>query len=115
MFHELEAMAWERVDDRLRRKVVHGDRMSVTTYDFAAGGTFPDHTHEQEQITYVVRGELTFTIDDGPVPVAAGNLIVIPPGVRHAARAERGATVISVVSPSRRTGKGITFGAGTAQ
>lgn len=109
MLQKLTAMPWEEVNEHLRRKVVHGERMSVTIYDFAAGGTFPRHTHDQEQVTYVLDGMVTFTIGDDVHDVSKGNLIMIPPGAIHDARADAPARVVSVVSPSRRDDSGISY------
>ena len=59
--------------------------MSATRYRFDEGGIFPLHSHQQEQITYVVRGHLTFEIDGLSHRVFPGDVVVIPPGfpTRH--------------------------------
>lgn len=105
--HALAQRDWERVDDRVQRKVVHGERMTVTLYDFAADGAFAEHTHEQEQITFVLRGSVRFTIEGAAYDVRAGEVIVIPPGKVHDAVATEAAAVYSAVSPSRRDADGI--------
>ncbi len=96
--------------DGLVRQMVHGANMSATRYRFDEGGTFPLHSHQQEQITYVVRGHLTFEIDGLSHRVFPGDVVVIPPGVPHAALAGAGgADVVSFVSPARTASDGIVM------
>ena len=74
------------------------------------GGAFPLHSHQQEQITYVVRGHLTFEIDGLSHRVFPGDVVVIPSGVAHAAIAgPGGADVVSFVSPARTASDGIVM------
>ena len=96
--------------DGLVRQMVHGTNMSATRYRFAEGGSFPLHRHEQEQITFVIRGHLTFEIDGLSHRVFPGDLVVIPPGMAHAAFAGAGgADVVSFVSPARTSSDGIVM------
>jgi len=84
--------------------------MTVTLYSFRGGSRFPHHVHSQEQITYVLDGQLTFVVDDQFHRLRAGDLIVIPAGVPHSAKAgSAGAEVLSVVSPPRRGARPLTM------
>ena len=106
----LSAMEWEQVSPLLRKKVVNGTRMTVMRYSFAAGGRFPNHVHDQEQITYLLGGRLTFVVGGESHPLTAGNLIVIPSGIPHEAVAgPEGAEVLSIVSPARTDGQDIVI------
>lgn len=109
MLHELSSEPWDHVNERVLRKVAHGARMSVTRYSFAPGGRFPRHTHLQEQITYVLSGRLTFEVDGARHELLAGDVIIIPADVVHAAEADEDTEVVSVVSPSRRDEAGVTY------
>ena len=108
--HKLNGRSgWTRTSDPLlRKKVVDGTRMTVTRYSFAPGGCFPDHVHDQEQITYLLGGRLTLVVGGEPHPLAAGDLIVIPSAIPHQAVAgPEGAEVLSIVSPARTDGRGL--------
>lgn len=101
--YALDDLDWARVDELLEKKVVHGERMSVTHYRFAAGGRFPHHRHPQEQITYCLQGSVEFVVDGVSATIRSGELVVIPPDAPHSAEAGAdGALVLSLVSPSRR-------------
>jgi len=106
----LESIPWERVDAKLRKKTVSGDRMTVTRYSFASGGRFPHHVHDQEQITFVLSGQITFRIAAVDHELAEGSLVVIPSDCPHSAEAGgSGAEVLSVVSPARTGGRGVSM------
>jgi quercetin dioxygenase-like cupin family protein len=64
---------------------------------------FPHHSHDQEQLTYCLRGSIRFHMADESFEVPAGTAILIPPQVPHEAVAgDEGAVVLSVVVPARR-------------
>ncbi len=42
-----------------------------------------EHTHRAEEIATIVRGSGTITIDDEPIPVRTGSIVVTPPHARH--------------------------------
>lgn len=102
--YTLSELESKQLEPRLRAKVVHAARMTVTRYSFGGGGLFPHHVHNQEQITYVLDGQLTFEAGGQFHRLCAGDLIVIPARVPHSAEAgSAGAEVLSVVSPARRS------------
>lgn len=98
----LSSSEWDALGPRLARQVVDGAHMTFTRYRFAPGGRFPRHVHDQEQITYVIRGRLTFVFPEGERALHQSTMIVIPPSVPHSAVAgPDGAEVVSIVSPPR--------------
>ena len=62
-------------------------RAQLTYYDVPPGGAFPAHSHDGEQITFVLEGSLSFDSGDGPVTIEAGDAVLVPAGVRHAVTA----------------------------
>lgn len=106
----LDQLDWEQVDQKLKKKVMDGERMTVTRYSFGPGGRFPHHVHDQEQVTFVLSGDITFLIDDVAHELADGSIVIIPPSRPHSATAGAGgAEVLSVVSPARTEGRGISL------
>lgn len=106
----LDSLPWEQVDELLRKKVIDGEAMTVTRYSFSEGGRFPRHTHDQEQVTYVLNGAVTFVIDGKEHRLETGSLVLIPKNTVHSAEArDGGAEVLSVVTPARIHGRGITM------
>lgn len=86
----------------LRRAVVDGEKMTLTRYEFQAGASFPQHRHDEEQLTLCLSGRLDFTVDGEEHRLTEGGILVIPGGSSHGAVAgEHGAEVVCVVTPKR--------------
>lgn len=79
----------------------HGARMTLGYVELKKGSTIPMHHHEQEQITYIIEGELDMVIDDVPFLLTAGMYHVIIANTPHSAVARTDCKVIDVFSPVR--------------
>jgi quercetin dioxygenase-like cupin family protein len=101
---------WELVDERLKKKVLQGDELTITRYSFSPGGRFPYHVHAQEQVTYVLSGTITFAIEDVLHELKEGSVVIIPSNQPHSATAgQGGAEVLSFVTPRRSDTDGISI------
>ena len=66
------------------------------------GAIVPEHSHENEQITYILEGALRFTLGDGRVlTVSAGQVLVIPSHMPHRAEAVEDTIDLDVFTPPR--------------
>ena len=63
----------------------HSPRVNVSVITMAPGRKGPDaHVHDgEDDVFYVLDGELTFLLEDGEVPAPAGTFVLVPPGVEH--------------------------------
>jgi amino-acid N-acetyltransferase len=61
------------------------NNVMFTYFEIEPGARFKEHKHVSEQITYVLEGDLYFTIADRTVRVGPGEAIAIPSNVPHAA------------------------------
>ena len=60
-------------------------------------GEFVWHQHEETDETFIVlEGELTIDLESGPVVLSAGEMLVIPKGMRHRPHAASEAKVLLV-------------------
>lgn len=57
----------------------------LTYFDLEPNTVFPEHSHEAEQITLVLEGELTFVYDGKEVTLKSGDVIAIPSNAVHSA------------------------------
>jgi quercetin dioxygenase-like cupin family protein len=63
-----------------------GDGLMVNFARYAPNTTAPMHTHEEEQITFVLEGEFEFELEGDVRVMRPGMAVVVPPNVPHGAR-----------------------------
>ena len=94
----------ETVSPMLDRKLITGDRMMIAQVFLKKGCIVPKHSHENEQITYILDGVLRFWIGDDEgqeVLVRAGEVLTIPSNVPHKAEALEDTLDVDVFTPPR--------------
>jgi quercetin dioxygenase-like cupin family protein len=104
-FHRWDDMPKERVTDSIARRFVVGERMMLAHVYLAKGSIVPRHSHDNEQLTYILEGALRFWIgDDGAeeIIVRAGEVLVIPANVPHKAEALEDTLDVDVFNPPRQ-------------
>ena len=105
VLHRWNDMPKEKVTDQIDRRVIVGDRMMLAHVYLAKGSIVPKHSHENEQLTYILEGALRFWIgDDGAqeLVVRAGEVLVIPSNVPHRAEALEDTLDVDVFCPPRQ-------------
>jgi quercetin dioxygenase-like cupin family protein len=99
-----EQMPKEQVSPMLDRRLITGERFMLAHVYLKKGCIVPKHSHDNEQITYIVEGELKFWIgeDEGQVVhVKAGEVLHIPPHVLHKAEALEDTLDVDIFDPPR--------------
>lgn len=61
------------------------EKTMLTYFDLEPDTKFPEHSHEAEQITVVIEGELTFVYGGREITLKPGDVIAIPSNVVHSA------------------------------
>jgi unsaturated pyranuronate lyase len=97
----LAEMPMERLNALVDRQFVFGEKSMLARLVLRAGAFVPLHSHENEQITYIVEGALKFSLPDGEVTVRAGEILVIPEHVPHSAEALEDTVDLDVFCPPR--------------
>ena len=92
----------ENVRDGISRKFIAGDREMVAQIFLKRGAIVPSHSHESEQLTYVLTGALTFTLDGHDITVHPGELLRIPSWMPHSAEAIEDTFELDLFSPIRQ-------------
>lgn len=98
-------MPKERVTDQISRRLVTGDRMMLAHVYLDKGAIVPQHSHENEQLTYILEGALRFWIGaDGSeeIIVRSGDVLHIPSNVVHKAEALEDTLDVDIFSPPRQ-------------
>jgi quercetin dioxygenase-like cupin family protein len=73
----------ERLNSLIDRQFVSGERSMLAKVILRKGAVVPQHSHENEQITYLLEGALEFIVQEKEIVVRAGEVLVIPPHVPH--------------------------------
>lgn len=86
----------------------HGNRLTLGLVELKAGSIVPLHQHEQEQITYIISGQLHMVIGGESCLLTDGMYHVIASNKPHSAVAKTDCQLIDAFSPVRedyKTGK----------
>ncbi len=91
----------EKVTELISRKLVAGDRQMLVQVYLKRGALVPLHSHESEQLTYVLDGMLKVRVDGEEVVVRGGEVVWIPSGVPHQTEALADTFELDLFSPVR--------------
>jgi len=103
--HRWADMPAEQLKKGLTRKLVTGERMMIAHVYFESGEEVPRHSHDNEQLTYILSGALRFWFganDEQELTVRAGEVIVIPSNLPHRAVALEKTLDVDVFAPPRQ-------------
>ena len=100
--HRWDEIALEKVTEMLSRKIVTGEREMLAQIYLKRGCLVPMHSHESEQMTYVLQGALKFLIGGEEITVREGEVLHIPSWVEHQAEALEDTFELDVFSPIRQ-------------
>ena len=99
-----DKMEKEPVTDLISRRVVSGERAMLAHIYLEKGAVVPTHSHENEQITYLLEGALKFWLgeEEEEMVLRAGEVLHIPSNVPHKAEALEDCVDVDVFSPPRQ-------------
>jgi quercetin dioxygenase-like cupin family protein len=100
--HRWDEIALEKVTEMISRKIVTGDREMVAQIYLKKGALVPMHSHESEQMTYVLQGAMKFLVGGEEITLREGEVLHIPSWVEHQAEALDDTFELDVFSPIRQ-------------
>lgn len=103
---ELQYTPWsavplEEVHPLFHRQFVVGQEIMLARILMKKGFIVPEHSHHNEQLTYILDGALKFWIDGREIVVHAGETLCIPSNMPHKAEALEDTIDLDVFSPPR--------------
>ncbi|HEY3972750.1 MAG TPA: cupin domain-containing protein [Candidatus Sulfotelmatobacter sp.] len=103
---ELQYIPWhtiplEELNPLLQRQFVVGQEIMVARVLLKKGCIVPEHSHHNEQLTYILDGALKFWIDGKEIVVHAGEVLCIPAHMPHKAEAMEDTVDLDVFNPPR--------------
>jgi quercetin dioxygenase-like cupin family protein len=100
--HRWDEIALEKITETISQKIVAGEREMLAQIYLKRGALVPMHTHESEQMTYILQGALKVVVGGEEVTVREGEVLHVPPGVPHQAEALEDTFELDVFSPVRQ-------------
>jgi quercetin dioxygenase-like cupin family protein len=97
----LADLPMEHLNPLLERQFVAGEKSMLARLTLRKGCVVPLHSHENEQITYILEGALKFSLEGKDIIVRAGEILVIPSHVPHSAEALEDTVDLDVFCPPR--------------
>ena len=99
--YEWDQVKKEQMNPLFTRQVIHGKTMTVARLDIRKGCSVPEHSHHNEQLTYILDGALKFWIDGKEIVVNAGEVLCIPAHMPHKAEALVDTVDLDIFNPPR--------------
>ena len=106
--HRWDELALEKVTEMMSRKIITGQREMLAQVYLKKGALVPRHSHESEQLTYVLQGALKFLVAGEEISVREGEVIHIPSWIDHQAEALEDTFELDMFSPIRKDWLGQT-------
>ncbi|TMC85484.1 MAG: cupin domain-containing protein [Chloroflexi bacterium] len=101
-FRPLAGLRPHQLREGVLARAIKGERMTLAVVDLEPNSTVPEHSHENEQLGFILQGSMTFTVGGDKQELRAGDTYVIPSNVPHdAAAGPDGCTAVDVFAPIR--------------
>jgi unsaturated pyranuronate lyase len=101
-FRPLAGLRPYHLREGVTARALKGERMTMAVVDLEPNSTVPLHSHENEQLGFILQGSMSFTVGGEKRELRAGDTYVIPRNVPHVAVAgSEGCTAVDVFAPVR--------------
>jgi quercetin dioxygenase-like cupin family protein len=100
-YSQWSAIPLEDLNPLLQRQFVVGQEIMLARVLLKKGCIVPEHSHHNEQLTYILEGALKFWIDGKEIVVNAGETLCIPSNMPHKAEALVDTVDLDVFAPPR--------------
>ena len=103
--HRWDDLPKEELKADLARKLISTERMMLAQVFLEQGCVVPQHSHENEQLTYILEGKLRFWLGEDEsevVDVGAGEVLHLPSWLPHKAEALEDTLDVDIFCPPRQ-------------
>jgi quercetin dioxygenase-like cupin family protein len=100
-FGALEKLPWERITDKIERRVLAGKHGMIVWWKIKAGAHAGAHRHPHEQIVWMLKGTMDFRIGKEWRSMTAGDVAVIPGDTEHEGFFSEDTEVVDIFAPPR--------------
>ena len=100
-FFDLDKLENDEVRSTYLRKIAYGESLTVAKVEVQQGEVTQTHSHESEEVIFVLSGAWRFNLPTGEVIVRANQMVFIPPGVDHSSEVLEDTIAIDICSKAR--------------
>lgn len=100
-FYDLDKVETDVVNTSYLRKAVYGETLAVAKLEVEKGEVTETHSHDTEEVIFVLEGAWLFHLPDGDVTVEGNQLLCIPAGVPHSSEVLEHTVAIDICSKNR--------------
>ncbi len=100
--HRWDEIALEKITEMISQKIVAGEREMLAQIYLKRGALVPMHSHESEQMTYILQGALKVVVGGEVVTVREGEVLHVPSWISHQAEALEDTFELDIFSPVRQ-------------
>jgi quercetin dioxygenase-like cupin family protein len=94
----------------LTRRTIDATKATVNEYAFQPGASFPIHRHPEEQVTLVLEGTVSLTVEGETTQLEPGGWSVVGGDVEHGITAgPDGARIVAIIAPRRTSADAYTI------
>ena len=91
----------EQLNPLVSRKIIAGQKLMLAEFSTRKGAVVPPHKHVHEQVSFVLKGRVKFTVGGEERLTKRGDIVVIPPNVEHSAVTVEDSIGLDVFTPLR--------------
>ena len=101
-FHNLKNIKEREIFPGYKAKFVHSENMTFAHWTIEEGSSFPEHSHEHEQVLSMLEGKLELKVGRDTKILMPGDIAIIPSNVPHSGKAIKKTSAIDVFYPVRQ-------------
>ncbi|MDP5009097.1 MAG: Rid family hydrolase [Glaciimonas sp.] len=101
-YNALESLPKEQLSPLISRQYLHGTQSTFVRWEMKKGAIIPEHKHPNEQITWITKGRAEVEVEGKQYIMRAGDMIIIPPNMRHKFTFTEDTIDIDFFSPRRQ-------------
>jgi len=100
-FYDLNEIATDEVNTSYLRKAVYGESLTLARVEVKTGETTLPHSHDTEEMIFVLKGCWLFRLPSGDVTLRDNQLLRIPAGVEHSSEVLEDTIALDICSQYR--------------
>ena len=100
--HRWDEIPSQTLAPGIQRRFLTASRLTIARFSLKKDAVVPLHSHDHEQVSYVVTGALRFNVAGEDITVRAGEALQIPSWAEHRVDVLEDTEVIDVFAPVRQ-------------